>query len=175
MSIWAKNTCLLVTVVVLIAFACYAADDSLYFDVSDTGAGREKGVVVRPWKVVALEGDFGGRWVVAGDIDGGSIARDQHAVAVLVTRGLNKIVVADIDWVRCRGGADIANPARSRGNGVESVVLNQYIPRVRARPGAGQVHRAFTGGPARREPTVANARIGCPLQIHADDGAIRAV
>ena len=70
MNIWAKNTCLLVTAVVLITFACHAADDSLYFDISDIGAVRQKGAVIRPWKVIALEGDFGGRWVVAGDIDG---------------------------------------------------------------------------------------------------------
>ena len=70
MNIWAKNTCLLVTAVVLTAFACYAEDGSLYFDISDTGAARQKGAVIQPWKVIALEPDFGGRWVVAGDIDG---------------------------------------------------------------------------------------------------------
>ncbi len=70
MNMWAENACLLVTAVVLTAFACYAEGDSLYFDISDTGAVRQKGAVIQPWKVIALEGDFGGRWVVAGDIDG---------------------------------------------------------------------------------------------------------
>lgn len=70
MNIWAKNACLLVTAVILVASACYAEDGSLYFDISDTGAARQKGAVIQPWKVIALEPDFGGRWVVAGDIDG---------------------------------------------------------------------------------------------------------
>ena len=42
----------------------------LYFDVIDTGdAAMDRGDKVEPWRVVDLEPEYGGLWVVAGDID----------------------------------------------------------------------------------------------------------
>lgn len=42
----------------------------LYFDVKDIGEPTDNVPVIKPWKIVALDPEFGGQWVVAGDIDG---------------------------------------------------------------------------------------------------------
>ena len=49
-----------------------SADDnaSLLFDIEDHGDPGDKAPVVSPWKVVELEPDYGGQWVIAGDVDG---------------------------------------------------------------------------------------------------------
>jgi len=44
--------------------------ESLYFDVKDLGDPNESIPVIKPWRTVQLEGDYGGQWVVAGDLDG---------------------------------------------------------------------------------------------------------
>jgi hypothetical protein len=43
---------------------------NLRFDVTDVGRTESMGRVLNPWKTVALEPQYGGQWVVAGDIDG---------------------------------------------------------------------------------------------------------
>jgi len=40
-----------------------------YFDRKDAGAVRELGIVIHPWKTVPLDADYGGKWVVAADLD----------------------------------------------------------------------------------------------------------
>jgi hypothetical protein len=42
----------------------------LYFDAEDIGEPTDKVPVIEPWKIVALEPEYGGQWVVAGDVDG---------------------------------------------------------------------------------------------------------
>lgn len=42
----------------------------LYFDVKDIGEPAENVPVIEPWKIVALDAEYGGQWVVAGDVDG---------------------------------------------------------------------------------------------------------
>jgi len=40
------------------------------FDIKDAELSRENTVEVSPWKIVQLDPDYGGQWVVAGDLDG---------------------------------------------------------------------------------------------------------
>ncbi len=53
----------------LFAFAAMA-DNGLPFSSDDTGAVPDDMPVIAPWHVVTLDPDFGGQWVVAGDLDG---------------------------------------------------------------------------------------------------------
>lgn len=42
----------------------------LYFDTEDVGEPNDKVPTIQPWKIVLLDPDYGGQWVVAGDVDG---------------------------------------------------------------------------------------------------------
>ncbi len=42
----------------------------IYFDVKDIGKPAENVPVIEPWKIVPLDPEYGGQWVVAGDLDG---------------------------------------------------------------------------------------------------------
>jgi len=44
--------------------------EALRFDTRDTNEPADDCPVIEPWRVVALEPDYGGQWVVAGDVDG---------------------------------------------------------------------------------------------------------
>src|SRR3989304_6523244 len=46
----------------------------LYFDVRDLGEPNESVPVIKPWRTVQLDGDYGGQWVVAADLDGDGAA-----------------------------------------------------------------------------------------------------
>ncbi|MDQ1256446.1 MAG: hypothetical protein QG656_1042 [Candidatus Hydrogenedentes bacterium] len=64
---------LLYALIVLLGISSmlYAEDSpSLQFDLQDRGQDGDTGEQVAPWKTVKLDPDFGGQWVVAGDIDG---------------------------------------------------------------------------------------------------------
>jgi len=41
----------------------------IYFDAKDTGEAKNLGTVIAPWKIVALDTEYGGKWVVAADLD----------------------------------------------------------------------------------------------------------
>jgi hypothetical protein len=43
----------------------------LYFDVKDMGKPADNVPVIEPWKIVALDPEYGGQWVVINDVDGG--------------------------------------------------------------------------------------------------------
>jgi len=43
------------------------------FEVTDVGKPEQKGRLLEPWKTVALEPEYGGQWVVVGDMDGDSV------------------------------------------------------------------------------------------------------
>jgi hypothetical protein len=45
-------------------------DQPLYFDVKDIGEPSDKVPVIKPWKIIALDPEYGGQWVVADDVDG---------------------------------------------------------------------------------------------------------
>jgi len=45
------------------------AADPLFFNTSDTGPPPVDVPVIRPWKIVPLDPDYGGQWVVAADLD----------------------------------------------------------------------------------------------------------
>lgn len=42
----------------------------IYFNVKDVGQSTDKVRTIRPWKVVPLDSEYGGQWVVASDING---------------------------------------------------------------------------------------------------------
>ncbi len=42
----------------------------IYFDVKDVGEPTGKVPVIEPWKIVALDPEYGGQWVIIGDVDG---------------------------------------------------------------------------------------------------------
>lgn len=44
--------------------------EDLYFDVIDTGAGRDDIPRIMPWRTVVLEAEYGGLWLVAGELNG---------------------------------------------------------------------------------------------------------
>ena len=45
------------------------AIDPLFFDTSDTGPAPADVPAIEPWKIVPLDRDYGGQWVVAADLD----------------------------------------------------------------------------------------------------------
>ena len=45
-------------------------DQPLYFDVKDTGKPADNAPVIEPWKIIALDPEYGGQWVVINDVDG---------------------------------------------------------------------------------------------------------
>jgi hypothetical protein len=61
-------TVLVATIVGLFSLAAGAADP-LFFDTSDTGQPPADIPVVSPWKIVPLDPDYAGQWVVAADLD----------------------------------------------------------------------------------------------------------
>jgi len=44
--------------------------EPVYFDVKDVGEPSDKVTQIEPWKSVRLDPEYGGQWVVAGDVDG---------------------------------------------------------------------------------------------------------
>ncbi|NIU08559.1 MAG: hypothetical protein GWN81_06810 [Phycisphaerae bacterium] len=42
----------------------------IYFDVKDVGEPTGKVHAIEPWKIIPLDPQYGGQWVVAGDVDG---------------------------------------------------------------------------------------------------------
>jgi len=48
----------------------FGGDDPVFFDTHDHGDPDKKAPIVEPWKTVQLEPDYGGYWVITGDVDG---------------------------------------------------------------------------------------------------------
>ncbi|MBL7154044.1 MAG: hypothetical protein ISS79_10020 [Phycisphaerae bacterium] len=68
---WWRTGLIWLTVVTVLCIALEAKQpESLYFDVKDLGEPDEGVPVIKPWRTVQLDGDYGGQWVVAGDLDG---------------------------------------------------------------------------------------------------------
>jgi hypothetical protein len=53
----------------LCSVSCVQASDFICFDTEDVGKPDDAVPVIQPWKVVALDPDYGGQWVLAGDLD----------------------------------------------------------------------------------------------------------
>ncbi len=58
------------TAAMVCLFALVACGEPVYFDVNDAGEAAMQAPAVEPWKVVRLDPDYGGQWVVAADLDG---------------------------------------------------------------------------------------------------------
>jgi len=60
-----------VLVVLVYCTLLHAGESSpLYFNVKDTGEPAKKILKIQPWRIVPLDPEYGGQWIVAGDIDG---------------------------------------------------------------------------------------------------------
>ena len=53
----------------VVCFSFPALGAALLFDTDDTGVSAQKAPLVRPWKIVRMDPDYAGMWVVAGDVD----------------------------------------------------------------------------------------------------------
>jgi len=47
-----------------------ASEDSLLFNTHDHGDPGDKAPIINPWKQITLDSEYGGYWVVTGDVDG---------------------------------------------------------------------------------------------------------
>jgi len=56
----------------------------IYFDVRDVGEPADKVHVIKPWKIISLDPEYGGQWVVAGDVD------DDGQVEIVSAENVNK-------------------------------------------------------------------------------------
>ncbi|MCP4450175.1 MAG: hypothetical protein GY809_01835, partial [Planctomycetes bacterium] len=66
-NVWFVLWCLLVSSV-----GRGAIVSPMRFDVTDVGKPEQMGRLLAPWKTVALDAEYGGQWVVVGDVDGDS-------------------------------------------------------------------------------------------------------
>ncbi len=73
---------------VLCLFVCSVAHGAIEppvrFDVTDVGRPESTGRLLTPWKTVALEPEYGGQWVVVGDVDG------DNAVEIVSAENFNQ-------------------------------------------------------------------------------------
>jgi hypothetical protein len=64
-----RGTAVIVCILLLTGIG-FGEDDSLLFDTSDHGDPGDKAPVLKAWKSVRLDREYGGYWVVTGDVDG---------------------------------------------------------------------------------------------------------
>lgn len=48
---------------------CAKREGPVYYDVRDVGEPADKTSLIQPWKIVSLDAEYGGQWVVAGDVN----------------------------------------------------------------------------------------------------------
>ena len=58
--------------------------DFIYFDTSDIGEPNDEVPLIQPYQIVPLDPDYGGQWIVAGDVDG------DGAVEIISAENYNK-------------------------------------------------------------------------------------
>ena len=63
---------------------CAKQETPVYYDVKDVGEPKDKTSLIWPWKVVPLDAEYGGQWVVASDVDG------DGQVEIVSTENVNK-------------------------------------------------------------------------------------
>ena len=61
---------LLAFMVVLSSVLTRAQESALRFDTSDHGEPGNRAPVIQPWKTIEIDPEYGGQWIVTGDIDG---------------------------------------------------------------------------------------------------------
>jgi hypothetical protein len=71
----AQETARLTILCLLVVFGfctvlCAKREGPVYYDVKDVGEPTTEVPFIEPWKVVSLDAEYGGQWVVAGDVDG---------------------------------------------------------------------------------------------------------
>ena len=54
---------------VLSAFCCAKSDEFTYFDTEDVGEPDSNVPLITPWKIVVLDPEYAGQWMVAADVD----------------------------------------------------------------------------------------------------------
>jgi len=70
----AQETARLTILCLLLVFGfctvlCAKREGPVYYDVRDVGEPTDKTSLIQPWKIVSLDAEYGGQWVVAGDVD----------------------------------------------------------------------------------------------------------
>jgi hypothetical protein len=70
----AQETARLTILCLLVVFGfctvlCAKREGPVYYDVKDVGKPTAEVPFIEPWKVVSLDVEYGGQWVVAGDVD----------------------------------------------------------------------------------------------------------
>ncbi len=89
---------------ILMAFVCCAeGNDFTCFNTEDVGKPDGSVPVIQPWKVVALDAEYGGQWVVAGDVDADGVVEivtaenfnegDVHYTSTAVAQNLDGSVL----------------------------------------------------------------------------------
>ncbi len=91
----------LLTASVIVCFAQSASPR--LFDIMDIGKSADTAPTLTPWKVITLDPEYGGMWVVAGDLDGDGQAEivsaenfnqdDTHYTSAVVAHRLNGSVI----------------------------------------------------------------------------------
>jgi hypothetical protein len=116
----------------------YAEEQSFtYFDTNDIGKPDDKVPLIQPFKIVPLDPDYGGQWVVAGDVDADGAVEiissenynknDVHYTATAVAQDLNGSVLwrwGNPDIGRKKWHHDVACQIHDwDGDGKKEVVL----------------------------------------------------
>ena len=116
----------------------YAEEQSfVYFDTNDTGEPDDRVPLIHPFRIVPLDPDYGGQWIVAGDVDGDGDAEivssenvnkdDVHYTSTAVAQDLNGSVLwrwGNPDVGRKNWHHDVACQIHDwNGDGKKEVVL----------------------------------------------------
>ncbi|MCP4611826.1 MAG: hypothetical protein GY845_24250 [Planctomycetes bacterium] len=79
---WLTSLCLLI-VFGFCTVLCANQENPIYYDVKDVGEPKDTTSLIQPWKIIPLDAEYAGQWVVASDIDG-----DDH-VEIVSSRNMN--------------------------------------------------------------------------------------
>jgi hypothetical protein len=132
--------------------------EPLYFDVNDGAAGGSDAATIEPWKTIRLEPNYGGLWVVAGDLDGDGTVEivsaenfnegDVHYTSSVVAQRLDGSVLwawGDPDVGRKKWHHDVACQIYDwDGDGRQEVVLCDRTSVVELDGPTGKENRRFS-------------------------------
>ena len=122
---------------VICLFCQTKAGEFACFDTNDVGKPDDSMPVIEPWKVVQLEPEYGGQWVLAGDLNGDGVVEivsaenlnkdDIHFTSTAVAQGLDGTVLwrwGDPNLGRKNWHHDVACQIHDwNGDGNKEVVL----------------------------------------------------
>lgn len=134
-----------------------AEEKSLRFNTKDSG-NVSGGVPIPPWKVVEIEPDYGGLWVVAGDIDGDGAVEivsaenhnegDTHYTSAVAAQKLDGTVLwtwGDPDAGRKKWHHDVACQIHDwDGDGAAEVVLLADRELIALHGASGELKKRFS-------------------------------